>query len=349
MMCGGLHIEMNAFKVLGDLLDGSGWTGALAQVNIATSGTADSYLKVSHLTHTRHAHQVTAAALYILLHKAYTEYCSSQEDSDGLQSLESWSESRADASPQFHFWFTILQLQLQVLIFVRYLREADFKLYTESLGQIVSCFFALNHTNYARWIPIHLRDMVTLAEKHPAIHQEFISGKFFTVNKTGHNFSNIALDHAHEQNNACVKGDGGAVGLTTQNVTALQRWMVAGPEMARLINEFQESMKKNERVSDFRHHEQCHSMQLTFFDQVKALTNVIEEMGNPFFEESDELLVLDTRDIADPLVVKAMYVLKKTGQVQYNTFITERLVQQTKLINDPIKRNNFPLFSRPPV
>ncbi len=90
-------------------------------------------------------------------------------------------------------------------------------------------------------------------------------------------------------------------------------------------------------------------MQLTFFDQVKALTNVIEEMGNPFFEESDELLVLDTRDIADPLVVEAMYVLKKTGQVQYNTFITERLVQQTKPINDPIKRNNFPLFSRPPV
>ncbi len=348
VMCGGLHIEMNAFKVLGDLLDGSGWTGALTQANIATSGTADSYLKVSHLTHTRHAHQVTAAALYILLHKAYTEYCSSQEDSDGLQSLESWSENRADASPQFHFWFTILQLQLQVLIFVRSLREADFKLYTESLGQIVSWFFALNHTNYARWIPIHLRDMVTLAEKHPAIHQDFISGKF-TVNKTGRNFSNIALDHAHEQNNACVKGDGGAVGLTTQNVTALQRWMVAGPEMARLINEFQESMKKNERVSDFRHHEQCHSMQLTFFDQVKALTNVIEEMGNPFFEESDELLVLDTRDIADPLVVKAMYVLKKTGQVQYNTFITERLVQQTNHINDPIKRNNFPLFSRPPV
>ena len=201
-MCGGLHIEMNAFKVLGDLFDTSGWTGALTQANIATS---DSYLKVFHLTRTRHAHQVTASALYVLLHKAYTEYCSSQEGTECMQSLEAWSDQRANASPQFYFWFIILQLQLQVLIFVRSLREGDFKLYIESFGQIVPWFFAHNHTNYARWIPIHLHDMVSLAEKHPAVHQEFISGKL-TVNMTGRNFSNIAVDQAHEQNTACVKG-----------------------------------------------------------------------------------------------------------------------------------------------
>ena len=63
MMCVGLHIEMNVFNVLGDLPDSSGWTGTLMQANIVTSGTADSYLKVSHLTRTRHAHQVTASAL----------------------------------------------------------------------------------------------------------------------------------------------------------------------------------------------------------------------------------------------------------------------------------------------
>ena len=61
--------------------------------------------------------------------------------------------------------------------------------------------------------------MVTLVEKHSAVCQEFLSGKF-TVNKTGHVFSNIATDQTHEQNNACVKGDGGAVGLT-QNPQAL--------------------------------------------------------------------------------------------------------------------------------
>ncbi len=33
------------------------------RANIASSGTADSYLKVSHVTRTRHAHQVTASSL----------------------------------------------------------------------------------------------------------------------------------------------------------------------------------------------------------------------------------------------------------------------------------------------
>ncbi len=46
--------------------------------------------------------------------------------------------------------------------------------------------------------------MVTLAEKHPAVYQEFLHGNF-TVNKTGRPFSNIAIDQAHEQHNARVR------------------------------------------------------------------------------------------------------------------------------------------------
>ena len=51
------------------------------------------------------------------------------------------------------------------------------------------------------------------------------------VNKTSKNFSSIPIDHAHKQNNALVKGEGGAVGLT-ENPSALRRWMVSGPEIA---------------------------------------------------------------------------------------------------------------------
>ncbi len=46
---------------------------------------------------------------------------------------------------------------------------------------------------------------------------------------------------------------------------------------------------------------------------------------------------------------EASEVERTTVMTDSSTFIIERLVQQTKPINDPIKRNNFPLFSRPPV
>ena len=39
--------------------------------------------------------------------------------------------------------------------------------------------------------------------------------------------------------------------------------------------------------------------------------------------------------------------IEKLRQEQYDTYVNERLVDQTKPITDPIKRNNHPLFSRP--
>ena len=98
-------------------------------------------------------------------------------------------------------------------------------------------FFGLDRVNYARWLPIHLCDMASLQKFHPKIAEEFANGDF-TVRKTSKAFSNMAIDQAHEQNNAVVKGDGGAIGLT-EDPSALRRWMVAGPELSRLVNEFE--------------------------------------------------------------------------------------------------------------
>ena len=42
------------------------------------------------------------------------------------------------------------------------------------------------------------------------------------------------------------------------------------------------------------------SAQITFFDKVEKLFTVFKEMSNAFEEESADLLVLDTKGIADP-------------------------------------------------
>ena len=43
---------------IGDFLDCSGWTSALCEAGVASSGIADSLLKASHLTRTRRSHQI---------------------------------------------------------------------------------------------------------------------------------------------------------------------------------------------------------------------------------------------------------------------------------------------------
>ena len=68
---------------------------------------------------------------------------------------------------------------------------------------------------------MHYRDMQVLSFRHPDVYKHFSDGAF-VVHKTNRAFSSIALDHDHEQVNALVKGQGGAVGLT-ENPAALIR------------------------------------------------------------------------------------------------------------------------------
>lgn len=53
VMFGGLHLEMALWNTLGDLLESSGWSTALTEANVASSGVAESFLKATHLTRTR--------------------------------------------------------------------------------------------------------------------------------------------------------------------------------------------------------------------------------------------------------------------------------------------------------
>ena len=202
--------------------------------------------------------------------------------------------------------------------------------------------------NYSRWVPVHLYDMLTLRKRLPQTYAHLLNGGV-TVQKTAKAFSAIAIDQAHKQNNGKVKGDGGAVGLTG-NPAALRRWMISEPEVARLIAEFEASPEadKETKPGSLRHHEEAKRTQLSFAEDVKSLTSVIDDMGNPFTEESGDLLVLDTKDLADSSVLKTVEEAEALGREQFETFVKERLSEErTKSVHDPIKKNKLSLFRSP--
>ena len=75
----------------------------------------------------------------------------------------------------------------------------------------------------------------------------------------------------------------------SQSPAALRRWMVPGPDVVRMTTEFDVCIHKN-TTSDERHHKQSRSSQVNFAQQVQGMVEVIEEMGNPFMEETKYLL-----------------------------------------------------------
>ena len=316
IMFGGLHIEMAFLKAIGGWLEGSGWTAALTEANVASAGTADSFLKATNVTRKRRAHQIRASTLYVLLTKSYTSYKESLGPEADVVSFTDWCLKKVTSFPQFHFWYLTLQLELLLLAFVRSFREANFELYIDALSKMVPWFFSLDHTNYARWLPIHLRDMYRLNHVAPDVAVQFRQRKF-AVRKTSKPFSAIPIDQAHEQNNALMKGEGGAVGLT-ENPSALHRWMVSGPEIARIIKEFEASMVTEcpETEQSAKHHEDTRSLQSLFYIDVVSLTRTIEEMGNPFIEETDDLLALDTKQIVSSDALARQRKVEEVGMAQ---------------------------------
>ena len=89
-MFGGLHIELAALKTAGNLLESSGWTGALVQAGVATSGKADSFLKAARITRTRRAHQVTVVSCTKHWKRHTYGHVKSTEPNTEPMSLEDW-------------------------------------------------------------------------------------------------------------------------------------------------------------------------------------------------------------------------------------------------------------------
>ena len=73
--------------------------------------------------------------------------------------------------------------------------------------------------------------------------------------------------------------------------------------------------KKHNKPLDTSHHKQTKSFQVTFGKQVKELVDVMEEMGNPFLEET-----------TDPTAASYVRQAETIGQQRYQAVMTDRLV-----------------------
>ncbi|KAH3854829.1 hypothetical protein DPMN_097380 [Dreissena polymorpha] len=77
------------------------------------------------------------------------------------------------------------------------------------------------------------------------------------------------------------------------------------------------------------------------------MTNTLEKTGNPFLEECEDLLVIGTRDIADPKVANTIKRnIEQIGKNQYQEYIRDGMENRTKPLSDPIKQNKLHLCSR---
>ena len=82
--------------------------------------------------------------------------------------------------------------------------------------------FAYDRTNYARYLPVYLCEMLALERNHPSVHQAVTSGDFVVQRSSWNGFGQVAVDHTIEQTINCdTKSKGGIIGFSL-NKAAVQ-------------------------------------------------------------------------------------------------------------------------------
>ena len=119
-----------------------------------------------------------------------------------------------------------------------------------------------------------------------------------------------------------------------------------GPELARLLTQFEEQyIPETNSETECTHHEEGLSHQTRFHNQVNKLVEEINGLGNPFEDQCQELVILNTRECADASVVATVCQIEELGEKQYTQYRKEVLEDRSKSIHVTIKKNLLPLFS----
>ena len=254
-MFGGLHLEHALLLIHGELIQGSGLYEILHINNLSIIGTG-AVVRANHIKQARYCLQVALCNL---------------PEGSAISPIE-WLESKAKISQMCNYWHLIMKSQIEILLFIRSIRESNFMSCVRSL---MKWLFASDHYNYARWASVHLRDLTGVHLTCPDVFREFNDGHF-SFQKTKRKFSKMALDQCHEQNNELIKGISGATHLLNRNdETSLERWETSTPELARLITEFEESFDNKRNECDTQHHEPRQLSNKDFLPMFKRCISVL--------------------------------------------------------------------------
>ena len=174
-------------------------------------------------------------------------------------------------------------------------------------------------------------DHILLPTAHPDAYQQMLKG-FSSFAKTKHTFSRMALDQVHQQNNKIIKELGDTMSLlNTQDGSALIMWETCGPEVARIVSEFEDFLYDQDASSSVaKHHEGSKKFrQISNRDFGSAYQAV---PCNPF--EMASFSILNNSAFLLQSVSDLLKQILSTAERQFKVFIQNRLLMQKTAITE---------------
>ena len=231
-----------------------------------------------------------------------------------------------DNGPMKKFWSSYLQMVATALHFIRATREGNWLLHLDCVKELLPWFFAYDHTNYSRYLPVYLATMLALEDTNPQALKQLKAGDFGVQRSQDQGFTQVPVDQSIEQTlNRSTKAKGGIIGFSLKK-GAVQRWMLTAHSRAKIVDKCRE-MTTTENSSENRqtHKENGQSRMKKDEADVQKVISTVLGWCNPF-ESSEDLTNISSGCVADASITKDLLDAKETGERAFKSFVEKRIL-----------------------
>ena len=205
------------------------------------------------------------------------------------------------ASNQFTFCNRFIKRIYPVLRdLTRSHREGNWPLHLSAVKRALPLLFAFDRTNYKRWLPLYFEDCLSLPERYPSIHENFLQGEF-VVKLTKRKGSAVPVDQALESKyNKQARSSSEIIGITGRK-EAVCKWGLIKHEKANYSNFLRKISGVDHENEYSLHHEFSEKLSETDQTYIQQLVVVdyISNRGHPFDPENTTIKNLVTGGTLD--------------------------------------------------
>ena len=228
------------------------------------------------------------------------------------------------SSNQFTFWNGFIDKIYPVWRdLTRSHREGNWQLHLSAVQRALPLSFAFDRTNYKRWSPLYFEDCLSLPERYPLIHENFLRGEF-VVKLTKRKGSTVPVDQALESKyNKQAKSSSGIIGITRRK-EAVCKWDLIKHEKAN-SNLLRKISSVDQEDEYSLHHEFSEKLSETDQTYIQQLVDYISDRGNPFDPENSTMKNLVTGATLDAATTSFLLDFVVEGTEAYDKFVKECL------------------------
>ena len=218
-----------------------------------------------------------------------------------------------------------MSMVLEMMMFVRAVRTANWQLHLQALELFSKYFFAHDRLNYAKMIPVYLADMKALPQRDPNIYSELADGNWI-VNKNLHvPFCGIGADNGLVHMNRSMKVSGGLIGIT-QNASARAKFFSDRPRTIQVIISRASQINGRDFSQGNRRTPHLTNAVLSREERnICKLSTTIASFTNPFTQSGDEFFNLVTKVVVPDDVKRDLCAQHTEGEKLLDTFVKERI------------------------